>query len=687
MGWSITESVDNQRPRLFCWVPVWLGCGIGLYFSCSVEPGLAAYVALALAGGICLFVALRWQSLWRAFLWIPFLMALGFILAGARGHLVQAPKLERQFYGAIEGTIAHLDRSASDKARLTLIHPVLEGFSPQDTPARIRVSLHGRGATDLIPGARVMLTGHLSPPAGAVEPGGFDFQRKAWFQRLGGLGYTRLPVMLAKPPAMLDWSLRIFALRMQLSRAIRAAISGQTGAFAAAIVTGDRSALDPALLQDLRRSNLAHLLAISGLHMGLLTGFVFAIIRYSLALVPYLALRLPLKKIAAVVALLAGGGYLLMSGANVATQRAFVMVMVMLFAVLVDRPAVTLRAVALAAILILLFRPESLIEPGFQMSFAATTALVASFDLLKRLPQWLRLRQNRFGAFIVPVLALVISSAVAGLATAPISAFHFNQVAQYGLLANLASVPVMGFVVMPAAVLAGVLYFVGLSGLAFWVMGKGIGWILAVASTVSQLTGAVVRLPSAPVWVLVGVAFGGVVLVLWRGQGRLLGVIPIVTALVFWTQFQRPQVLITDNGRLVGIRQDGLRQLNRAKGNGFAARVWLENDGDAGDQKTAAKRAVFDGDRDDWVIPLGSRKIAYVWSKKTPLGRLSARCGQVDVLIAPNSKSGVTGGCVLIARASLKRSGAVSMRLSQEGISIKNARTVAGIRLWNKLPP
>ena len=687
MGWSITESVDNQRPRLFCWVPVWLGCGIGVYFACPVEPGLAVYIGVALTGGICLITALRWQSLWRAFLWVPFLMALGFVGAGLRGHLVEAPKLKRQFYGAIEGTIAHLDRSASDKPRLTLIYPLLEGFAPQDTPARIRVSLHGRGGTDLIPGARVMMTGHLSPPAGAVEPGGFDFQRKAWFQRLGGLGYTRLPVMLAKPPERLNWSLRIFALRMQVSRAIRAAIGGQTGAFAAAIVTGDRSALDPALLQDLRRSNLAHLLAISGLHMGLLTGFVFAIIRYSLALVPYLALRLPLKKIAAVASLLAGAGYLLMSGANVATQRAFVMVMVMLVAVLADRPAVTLRAVALAAILILLMRPESLIEPGFQMSFAATTALVASFDLLKRLPQWSRLRQKRFGAFLAPVLALVVSSAVAGLATAPISAFHFNQVAQYGLLANLASVPVMGVVVMPAAVLAGVLYFVGLSGLAFWVMGKGIGWILAVAGTVASLQGAVVRLPSAPVWVLAILAFGGVVLVLWRGQGRMLGGIPITIALVFWAQFQRPEVLITDNGRLVGIRQDGLRQLNRAKGNGFAARVWLENDGDAGDQQTAAKRALFDGDRDDWELLLGNRKIAYVWSKKTPSDTLSARCNQVDVLIAPNSKPGVSGDCMLIARASLKRSGAVSMWVSQGNIRIKNARTEAGIRLWNKSTP
>ncbi len=683
MGWSITESFDNQRPRLFCWVPVWLGCGIGAYFACAVEPAMAVYAMVAMLAVPCLIFALRWQNLWRAFLWIPFLIALGFLVAGARGHWVQAPKLGWNFYGAVEGTIAHLDRSASDKPRLTLIDPVLAGVAPDKTPSRIRVSLHGQGGTELIPGARVMLTAHLSPPAGAVEPGGFDFQRKAWFQRLGALGYTRLPVMLAQPAKDQNWSLWIFAVRMRMSRVIRRAIGGQPGAFAAAIVTGDRSALDPVMLQNLRRSNLAHLLAISGLHMGLLTGFIFAIIRYSLALIPYLALRLPLKKIAAVAAMVAGAGYLLLSGANIATQRAFVMVLVMLFAVLLDRPAVTLRAVALAAILILLFRPESLIEPGFQMSFAATTALVASFDTLKRLPQWLQIRQLRFGGLLAPVLALVISSFVAGLATAPISAFHFNQVAQYGLIANLASVPVMGFVVMPAAVLAAVLSGVGLSSAGFWFMGKGIGWILGVATAVARMDGAVLRLPSAPIVVLAVIGMGGLLLVLWRGYGRLTGLVPIALALLVWGQLQRPQVLITDNGRLVGIQNAGLRQLNRAKGNGFAARVWLENDGDGRDQRTAARRALFKDGEDDWTLPVGSRKIAYVWSGKIPNAALSARCRQVDVLIAPNSKSGVSGRCVLITRASLKRGGSVAMRVSDGRIHIKNARSMAGIRLWN----
>ncbi|MCE8459442.1 ComEC/Rec2 family competence protein, partial [Rhodovulum sulfidophilum] len=214
-------------------------------------------------------------------------------------------------------------------------------------------------------------------------------------------------------------------------------------------------------IQALRDSNLAHLLAISGLHMGLLTGVIFAALRFALALWPRLALRLPVKKIAAAGALAVGAVYLALSGGNVATERAFIMVAAVLGAVMADRRALTLRAVALAALIVLVLTPESLTQAGFQMSFAATTALIAVFAALRDRPEggW---RPPRWAQ---GVLAVVISSAVAGAATAPFGAAHFNQVSQFGLLANLASVPLMGLLVMPAAVAAACLAPFGLAGL------------------------------------------------------------------------------------------------------------------------------------------------------------------------------------------------------------------------------
>ena len=415
-----------------------------------------------------------------------------------RVRFVAAPKLGWLYYGAVEGTISHIDRSTSDKPRVLLTDLVLAKIAPGKTPKRVRISVHSKiVGTDLQPGLRVMTTARLSPPAGPVEPGGFDFQRKAWFQRLGAVGYTKVPVLMAAPAQRNSASLYLFSLRMRISAFVQSQISGQPGAFAAAILTGDRSRIDPERMIDLRGSNLAHLLAISGLHMGLLTGFVFALVRYGLALWPTIALRLPVKKVAAVVSLLAGFAYLLLSGGNVATQRAFVMVSVMIVAVLIDRPAITLRAVALAAILILVAQPESLLEPGFQMSFAATTSLVATFEYLNRNPIY-RFRDGFLSQTAKWTVTLTVSSGIAGAATAPISAFHFNQIAQFGLIANLASVPVMGIVVMPAAVIAGILSVVGASGPAFAVMGLGVEWILGVAGYVSGLESATRAIPTAP---------------------------------------------------------------------------------------------------------------------------------------------------------------------------------------------
>ena len=679
---AIEEVFFEQRSRLFMWIPVWLAVGIGGYFSLRFEPTAGQHVEIALIGVTCLFLTLKWQSMWRALIWIPVLISVGFLVASYRSHLVSAPKLGWNFYGAVEGTIAHLDRSTSDKPRITLTTPRLEKIPAARTPQRLRISLHSPiKGTELRPGARIQLTASLSSPAGPVEPGGFDFQRKAWFQRLGGVGYSRVPVMLAHPPKGGGFSLYLFTLRMKVADNIRGAIFGQPGAFAAAIVTGDRSAIDPKLMQNLRRSNLAHLLAISGLHMGLLTGFIFALIRYSLALIPFVALRLPTKKIAAVLALMAGLAYLLISGANVATQRAYVMVLVMLIAVLVDQPAITLRAVAVAAILILLSRPESLIEPGFQMSFAATTALVATFETLKRAPTWARLQFGR-ARMLRPVIALVISSAVAGAATAPISAFHFNQIAHYGLLANLASVPVMGLIVMPAAVIAGVLSLFGASAPALLVMGGGIQWILSVATTVAGMKGALTQIPATASATLELLCLSMIFVALCKGRLRLLGLLPAAVAFLFWAQSERPDILITDNGRLVGVRQGGGRALSRAKGNGFAARAWLENDADAVDQSRAAQRRRFEAD--DWILTVGSSKISYLWPKSAPVALLEKKCADSDVLIAPNSTAELSGGCRVISKLSLQKQGATSLSSREGRLKIQSARQWSGERLWNQ---
>ena len=570
-----------------------------------------------------------------------------------------------------------LDRSSSDALRVTLDRVRLARVGPAATPGRVRLSLHGDPA-NLSPGQRVMTTAHLSPPSGPVEPGGFDFRRYAWFTGLGAVGYTRVPVLSVAPPLAGRAGLRVFAWRMAASGRIQTVLAGDIGGFAAAVTTGDRSAMGQGALQALRGSNLAHLLAISGLHMGLLAGFVFAVLRLSMAAIPVLALRWPVKKLAAVGALTAAAAYLLLSGGNVATERAFVMVAVALGAVLVDRRALSLRAVAMAALIVLSLRPEALMGPGFQMSFAATTALVAVFG-------WFRTAGIRFGPkWVQPVVGVVISSAVAGAATAPFAAAHFNTISHYGLLANLLSVPLMGILVIPAAVLAACLAPFGLEMVGLYLMGLGLRWILGVADYVSSMPGAQGNVISPGPWVMPMLALGMLWLILWQGRLRFAGVIPALFAFWLWSGAERPAVLVADSGGLVGVMTDAGRALSKPRGAGFAASIWLENDGDGATQPDAAARWPGTGGTGGTggrvqVMQVGATQIVHVIGKRAAAGFDSCKAGQV--VIASVSLD-LSGPCEVFDPARLRQTG--SLAISDK--MVLTAREQSGQRLWSPPP-
>lgn len=671
----IATTLDNQRPHLFLWMPICLGTGIGAYFALPVEPSLhpaiwvTVLIGLAGAGLALSRPALRWLILAMA------LVVAGLALATLRSHLVDAPVLTREMTATVEGRVIGQDRSSSNRVRLLLDDVIIYGTEPDQTPKRIRISF----SEDTLPpaaGERILVQARISPPGGPVEPGGFDFRRLAWFQRLGAVGYALGPIVPSLTPQKGNASVQIQRARLALSSAIQARIVGPEGAFAAAILTGDRSAIDPDMLIALRASNLAHLLAISGLHMGLLTGFVFAATRYGVALIPGLALRWPAKKIGAAVAICAGLSYLVLSGASIATQRAFVMALVVLMAIIVDRPALTLRAVALAALIILVIRPESLTQAGFQMSFSATIGLVAGFDLLRRTPWWKR-PVSGWRKFGRGVFTLAFSSAVAGAATAPISAFHFNQIAQYGLLANITAVPLMGFLVMPAAVISIFLIPFGLEGLALQVTGFGISAILAIADWVAGLPGSVVPITSAGWTILPLFAAGALWLVVWRGPVRLLGVPITLAAFALWSIWPRPDILIDGTSRLVGVLTPDGRVLHKSRGGGFAASTWLENDGDQVDQKAANARPGLIPGTSFIEGQSGAYSIMVATGKSGPL----PECSDQSVLIALKQNI-PSGDCTTIDARFLSENGSVAIHFSPDGPRIQTARAAAGQRPW-----
>ena len=574
----LAEALAVQRQQGLLWVPVWMGLGIWVYFELQNEPSATTFwITVVLCVGLMMHSMLSHRSI-SIISTVIGLIFLGFILAVVRTDTVAGPVLGWRYYGPVEGTVVAIDRSSSDKPRLTLKNPSMGKISAPRTPTYIRVSLHSDQSTLPKPGARIAIVGSFSPPIGPSEPRGYDFQRCAWFRTLGAVGYSRKYFIVLEEPASNNWRVWVFSARLAISSELRKHMPVKEGGFAAAIIVGDRSFVDKKSLIHLRRANLAHLLAIFGLHMGLMTGVVFALIRVGLAMVPRISLRLPVKKIAAVCEIFVGLSYLTLSGANVATQRAFVMVTMMLGAILIDRPAISLRAVAMAAIIILSIWPENLLELGFQMSFPATIALVVVFRGLKNVCWWQAMYRGRW-RYVQPLVGLIGSSLVAGAATAPFAAYHFNQVAHYGLIANVVSLPLMSLAVMPCAVLAFFLWPFGLHGLALWRMDHGIAAILTVAAWVSGLGGAVSLVTQAPPFLLMIFVTGAILAIFLRGHIRWLATPLIVTAGVLWGQGDRPDVLITGNGRLVVVMQDGQRALNRKRGNGFVARSWLKNYG------------------------------------------------------------------------------------------------------------
>ena len=673
-------ALAAARGRLLPWAPVSLAFGIGAWFAWPAEPGLSLY---AWAGLVLTGTALAgWRGPYnvRPFAVMLACLAAGFLAAGARGHLVQAPMLAAPYSGPVQGRVIDIDRSQNDALRLTLDRVVLTGVPPDLTPASVRLSLHGPPlGFDVTAGQTVLLSGRLDAPQGPEEPGGFDFRRMAYFEQLGAVGYSQSPVMLWAEPV--GWDQAISRLRLYLSHAIQAAVPGDAGAFASGSMTGDRSGISAQVVQDLRVTSLAHLLAISGMNLAFLTAFVFGLVRGGLALWPAVALRMNTKKVAAVVAFGVSSFYLALSGANVATTRAFLMMVVFLAAVLLDRRALSLRNVAISATILLLWQPESLMAPGFQMSFAATVALIAGFDALReakvvaRLPRWTR-----------PVFLLVMTSVIAGFATAPFAAAEFGRLSNYALIANLLTVPVMSLL-MGAGAVAALLAPIGLAFPALWVMGRASAWILWVAHEIATLGGAMTAVPQPMALVIPIFTVGAAWVVLWQGLVRGLGLAVMALAFGLWAVSARPVALVSSDGALVGLMGAEGRALSSGSGAGFAAKTWLQDDGDLTLPKEAALRAGFDGPKGVRAFTLAGVGVV-VLSGKAGLAALPEACARAGLVILAASQpvpEASPGPCHLIDASTLASSGALSLVPTEGGLRIDPVRNVS--RIWDAERP
>ncbi len=702
---ALAARLERERDRWFLWVPVFVGLGIAGYFWLPFEPGWALALApLVAAGGLRLAVR---RGTWALVASGALLAAAtGFALAKLRTEIVRAPVIAKKTGPiTLTGWVEWVTPGGARGPRLTIRVIAIEGFGEADRPVRVRIRSRFRGQ-QLSPGMAVRVRAILRPPPEPAMPGGYDFAREAWFRALGGVGFAIAKPepfsAAAAPPFDLVLKAWVERLRHRIALRITSQLPGPEGALAAALITGERGAIPEEVVEALRRAGLAHILAISGLHMAIMAGAIYWLARSLLALSPALALRYRVKTWAALLGLFGAGVYLVISGASVATERAYVMVALMFLAAMLGRPAVSLRNVALAALAILLLRPESLFSVSFQMSFAAVTALVAVYEALAkraqaREPHLREQRSRDEGARDVAArvsvgpgaarrvayffLGIVFTTLVASLAVAPFAAYHFHKLTQYGVLANLLAVPLFSVVVMPLALVSLLAMPLGLDGMPLAAMGRALDGILWVAQEVAGRAGAVRHVAQMPASALGLFVLGGLWLALWQTRWRLAGLVFVALGLVLAPQAPRPDLLISRNAKTVAIRLgDGRLSFMPGRGGGYEMRRWLEADGAPANSAGPLRGRGYRCDRRGCVARVRGKRLAL---PKMPAA-LEDDCREAQILVLAFSQARACPSAELVIDGrDLARSGAHAVTIGAAGAYL--VETVAerrGRRPW-----
>jgi competence protein ComEC len=543
----------------FYWLAVAFGAGALVYFVLPREPLLITLLVATPTAATAAMFAYAHGTRWRL------LMVLTLCLAGAasaklRVERVDAPFFEREQYAELTGRIIRAESRAEARPRITLDHLVSEQIAPAEMPRRVRLThAASYGAPPL--GARIAVTARLMPVAGPVVPGGYDPRRSAYFEGIGASGFLLGKWHIVEESPGFSPDLAIQRVRAAIVARIMAAQPGEAGAVAAALLVGERSALSTKTNESLRVSGLAHILSISGLHMMLVAGTTFFGVRALLALSPRLALGSPIRKWAAVAAVIVVSLYLTLSGGGAATLRAYVMAIIMFAAILLDRPAISMRNLAIAAFVVLAVEPEGVTEPGFQMSFAAAMALIAAWEVWRD-----RRNRNLTDDSVLPgyrllrlgagaMIGIAVTTLVAGFATAPFAAYHFERVASYSLIGNLVAGPLVSVIIMPFGLLTLLAMPFGLEALPLSIMARGIDALLAISDWVAALPSADLGAPRMAPLSLLFIVAGMLWFCLWRLRWRLFG-LPLMAAGILLVPVlgNPPDILVAPEGMTLAVR-------------------------------------------------------------------------------------------------------------------------------------
>ncbi|HEV2865999.1 MAG TPA: ComEC/Rec2 family competence protein [Allosphingosinicella sp.] len=566
---------EGERDQLPLWLPVGLMLGIGAWFWLPDADRWLAFLAAATAAslGFAAAATTRWG---RAMSLFCLAATLGCALVWWRAERVAAPRLERAQMMELNARIESTQTLAAERMLRLVV-------APEDLrlAARMRVNVpEDRLVGGLRPGAVVRLRAWLMPPAPMAAPGGYDFARAAWFQRIGGTGRV-LDIAVTRPPSETSWRARIADWRQRLSAHVRERLGGGAeGGIAAALATGDQYGIPDEDAEAMRRSGLAHLLSVSGLHLTAVVGAVMLLTLKLLALSPTLALRFRLILVAAAAGAAAGIAYTLLTGAEVPTVRSCIAALLVLAGIALGREALTLRLVAVGALIVLVLWPESLPGPSFQMSFAAITAIVALHEN-RRVQALLSRRDERTSAKLLRFLGgLILTGLAVEVALMPIALFHFHKAGLYGAIANVVAIPLTTFVVMPLEALALLFDLVGLGAPFWWLTGQSLSFLLWLAHSAAAAPGAVALLPAMPPGAYALMAAGGLWICLWRTRWRRFGLVPIAAGAAWALGMPAPDLIVTGDGRHLVLRTaDGQLALLRPRAGDYVRDTLAELSG------------------------------------------------------------------------------------------------------------
>ena len=638
----VSRNLLAESTRWLLWTPVGIAIGIAFYFALPFEPSLYALIATPLLG----FAA--WKLKYRFALLVPLFilttMSLGFNAAQIETKLSYTPMLDRE-QGPLPVTgRLMLTEVMPEGVRLTLKDLEIGHMPASATPVKLRIRMNNKQLVDIPPpGTRIKFFAQVGPFSEPVMPHATDFRWQGYFRQLGGLGwsYSHIDMVDPNPPSTSwrdDFALMFERARLTLAHHVYARLTGDVAAMTVTRLNGEQAGISKPVIEAMRIAGLSHLLSTSGFHVTIMGLLVYFPLRALLALIPWIALRFPIKKWAATGAIFSTLGYTFLVGSQAATLRSMLMTGIAMIAIVTDRRAAPMRLVMLSAVLAMLLAPDAALGPSFQMSFAAVFCLIATHENALRwmlspdekiqFPAWLHGVGTHMGS-------IVTTSLIATAATTPFAIYHFQTFSFYGFIANTLAIPMTSFWVMPCILMAYILAPFGLDGWFIDAAGAGIALTIKIALEVASWPYSILYLPAMPWGALVAIIFGGLWLCIWKLRWRWLGLIPILIGAMYPLYIQKPDVMIAPDGKVWAARlDDGRLAVSNLDRDEFVYTQWRQRLGNPDLVDSSAlpdSESQLRCDEGGCVYELNNNLIAFPTLESAAL----EDCEHAQVIIAP----------------------------------------------------